>query len=139
MINMSQRIGACIIILDVTNTKVLLGKRINDYKSGFYGLPAGCLKDKEQFRDCAKRELREETGLDAVNLEYLGEIREHDVNGSFLHVAYKCNKHEGKLTLKEPDKCEKWEFHSLDNLPANLIVEHKIAIEMAIGKKELLF
>lgn len=133
---MSEKIGACIIILDQTRKQVLLGKRISDHKSGFYGLPAGSINERESIVDCAKRELFEEVGLKTNELKYVGVIREYDSNGSFIHFAFLCDKYNGKIILKEPNKCEKWEFFTLDKLPKNILNGHKAAIEIFTSKND---
>ena len=38
---------------------------LRDYE---YGLPAGLIEDGESIEDCARRELKEETGLDLTNI-----------------------------------------------------------------------
>ena len=55
----------------VKNGKLLLGKRKNIYGAGTWGLPGGHLEFKEAMKTAASRELMEETGLKAENLEFV--------------------------------------------------------------------
>jgi 8-oxo-dGTP diphosphatase len=52
--------------------KVLLIQRANEPFAGRWALPGGFLEPGELLADCARRELREETGLEVDELEQLG-------------------------------------------------------------------
>lgn len=124
-----QPIGACIILLDKTKSKVLLGKRKNSYKVGFYGLPGGRLELGEELKACAKREVWEETNLRLNNIDYVSVVREAQEEKDFIHFVFASNNYQGELINKEPDKCEGWEWYPLDKLPENILLGHKLAIE----------
>lgn len=128
--SMNSQIGVCIILKN--NSYVVLGKRRNSYQSGTYGLPGGRLAGKESLFAAAKRELFEETGLNAHSVEYLGVIREwqEDKQWNFIHFIFICKEFAGSVEVKEPEKCEGWDWYSLDNLPLPLLPGHKAAIEM---------
>lgn len=130
---MAQTLGTCIIVLDSTKEKVLLGKRLNSYKSGMYGLPGGRLEITEQLMECSKRELLEETGLKADFLEYVGVIRELQEGYSFIHFAFLCHDFKGDPKVTEPDKCEAWEWFQINNLPNNLLSGHQAALEIFLN------
>lgn len=125
-----QNIGACVIVTNSQGSKILLGKRLNSYRSGWYGMPGGRLDVGEPLDECAKRELVEETAIMAKSVEFLGTIRENQGKYDFIHFVFKCNEYEGTVTLTEPDKCEGWEWYSLDNLPKPILPGHVSAIEV---------
>lgn len=50
--------------------KVLLGKRKGAHGAGEYAFPGGQLEHPESFEDCARRETREESGIEITNLRF---------------------------------------------------------------------
>lgn len=131
---MEEHIGVSIIVLDKTG-RVLLGKRRNGYKAGTYGFPGGRIETREKLSECGKRELFEETGLIAKSLSYLGVIRELQTDYNFIHFVYTCDKFSGIPSNSEPEKCEGWEWYSMENLPENILNGHKAALEIYLNKK----
>jgi 8-oxo-dGTP diphosphatase len=132
-----QPIGVAMIILDDSKEKILLGKRKNSYKSGSYGLPGGRLETAETLDECVKRELKEETGLETDNFHFVGVVRELQDSYNFIHFIYTCSKYTGELTNVEPEKCEGWEWHSLHDLPSNILRGHAAAIDMFHSQTQL--
>lgn len=126
-----QQIGTAVIVINSKN-QVLLGKRKNGFRSGTYGMPGGRVDRGEKLLECAKRELKEETGLDATSISHLGVVKEwqpsqdHD----FVHFIFVCDSWEGKPIVVEPEKCENWEWYSLDSLPEDTLTGHKAAIDL---------
>jgi len=127
----SPKIGAVIIV--TSGNKILLGKRKNSYKSGFYGTPAGGIESLEKVIDGAKRELFEETGLKVETLDYVGVIRDIDDGYDFIHFAFLCKDYKGEPRLMEPNRCESWEWIDSDKIPENTLIGHKAAIEMFLN------
>lgn len=127
---MSQSLGSCVIVFDSSTNAVLLGKRKNSYKAGMYGLPGGTTEIGEKVEATARRELTEETGLFAKEIQLIGLVKERQDQYDFLHFVFVCESWDGELTCVEPEKCEGWEWFSLDNLSENLLEGHKHAIQM---------
>jgi 8-oxo-dGTP diphosphatase len=128
----TEPIGAFIIVRN-DKGEVLLGKRKNGYKHGVYGCPGGRLDKEESLEACAKRELFEETSLKAITLTYLGVVREWQDKHNFIHFAFVCDDYQGMLENAEPDKCEGWEYSSLDNLPKLILPAHSAALKLLKG------
>lgn len=126
----SQHVGTAIIVLNNDN-QILLGKRKNGFKAGLYGLPGGRIDRGENLTDGAKRELREETNLDAEDIRYLSVIKEwqREEDHDFIHFIFLCKRWSGELQVLEPDKCEVWKWFSLEDLPRDILVGHLAAIE----------
>ena len=105
-----------VIIFD--KDKVLLGE-----KSSGYEIPGGHVDYLEDEKDCAKREISEETGLKVKNLHLL---RTMDMPDKIISVYY-SNSFEGKLLAASDLIGASW--HKVNSLPiikfnvAELIVE----------------
>lgn len=131
MVDQTQ--GTCVIVLDPGKKKVLLGKRMNAFRSGFYGMPGGRMDPEEWAEDCAKRELLEEMGLKAKVMDFVGVIREKVENYTFIHFAFICSDFSGQPQNMEPDKCVGWEWFPLGQLPEPLLPSHKAAIDIYLN------
>jgi len=132
-----QQIGTAIIVINEEN-KILLGKRKNSFKQGFFGLPGGRLEKKEKLVLCAVRELKEETNLDSKKISYLCVVKEwqEDEDHDFVHFIFVCQEWTNKLELLEPDKCESWQWFDLDKLPENVLPGHLAGINAQKNKTE---
>jgi ADP-ribose pyrophosphatase len=88
-------------------------------------LPAGKLDKNEAPRDCALRELKEETGLSAGKIEHIISI--HTTPGfsnEVIHV-YLATELEVGSSNADPDEFILCEKHHIDDL-VNMVFEHKI-------------
>ena len=100
---------------------VLLGKRKGTHGSGLFAMPGGHLEYGETVEECAKRELFEETGLEATALE-LGTWTNDLLDGAkhFVTLFVFVHAFTGELALKEPNKCEGWDWYHWHRLPMPL-------------------
>jgi 8-oxo-dGTP diphosphatase len=129
--NHQENIG-CAVIVKNNQGQVLLGKRKNAYRSSLYGFPGGRIDKDEKALAASKRELLEETGLKANNLKYVGVVKEWQDSYNFIHFIYLCTEWKGDLKLMEPDKCEDWEWFSLDSLPQDILPGHLQGIRLLL-------
>lgn len=125
---MKSNLGVTVIL--VKNNQVLLGKRINAYGEGSYGLPGGRVSDKETIEDCLKRELKEEVGVSPVEFRLLGVVKEWQKTNFFIHFVYLCTKWRGIIRTCEPDKCEEWYWFDLINLPEPILNGHQLGLRL---------
>jgi 8-oxo-dGTP diphosphatase len=124
-----EHIGCCIVVQN-SDGEILLAKRKNGYKDGYYGLPGGRVEGQELLTDCAIRELAEETDLRAVKLEFAGVVREWQGEFSFVHFIFLCREWEGIPVNNEQDKAEPWQWYKMDALPDPVLPGHYAGLKL---------
>ena len=87
--------------------KILLTRRKKGKSlEGFWEFPGGKVEKNENDSDALKRELKEELGLDVLQIDYFTENK-HDYNSMSINlVAYKCIANEDPRKLVDHDKYE---------------------------------
>ena len=108
--------AASIIIVNEKN-QILLGKRTDNHKWGYAG---GSIELDEKVEDCARRELFEETGLIADEIEFFmvnsgPEVHYVYPNGdevSNIEIIYECRKYHGELKRQE-EEIEELKFFNI--------------------------
>lgn len=122
-------------ILIFKEEKILLGKRIASHGAGDFSLPGGHLEHLEGFEDCARREVREETGLEIKNLKLISltNIRQFAPK-HYVNISFSADWHAGTPIVKEPDKCTSWDWYALDALPTPLFFPARVAIYNYLNK-----
>jgi len=110
-------IGVAVIV--VRHHKVLLGKRKNSHGAGTWQFPGGHLEFGESIEACARRELFEETGLSIIDMrkgpftnDFFEAEKKHYV--TLFIIAEQTT---GTPCVKEPDKCECWDWFSWSQMP----------------------
>ena len=115
--------AASIIVID-ENDRILLGKRTDNNMWGYSG---GSVEIDEKVEDCAIRELEEETGLIADELEFFcinsgPEAHYIYPNGdevSNIEIVFLCRKYHG--TLKDSDEMKELRFFSPNKIKLEMI------------------
>ncbi len=112
--------------------RVLLIKRKHDPFAGKWALPGGFVDEHETLRDAALRELREETGVQGLELEQLHAFGDpgRDPRGWTITIAFLAR---AKPLLLEPqaaDDAAEVKWFPLDRLPP-LAFDHTEIIERA--------
>ena len=121
-----------VIFKDVdSSTKLLLIKRKNDPYKNSWALPGGFLEATESLEEGAKRELKEETGVeieDLVQLNTYGAVdrdpRGRTISIAFVGILYK------KRQIKAGDDAKEVNWFNLDELP-DLAFDHSKIIKDA--------
>ncbi len=135
----TKKMGIGFGVMILRNNKVLLGQRHIDPEKasslmngeGTWTMPGGKLDFGESFEQGAKREVKEETGID-VRLEDLKVIAlNNDIvpTAHFVTVGLLCEKFEGEAQVMEPDEITRWEWFDLDNLPTPLFKPSEKVVE----------
>ncbi len=108
----------------VKDGKVLLGKRINAHGAGSWSAPGGHLEWFETAEDCARRETAEEAGIEITNLKsvtFTNDISESEQT-HYITLAVTADWVSGTPQVLEPDRCERWDWFSWDELPEPLFL-----------------
>jgi 8-oxo-dGTP diphosphatase len=123
---MENRPKAGLGVILLKENKVLLLKRKGSHGAGEWSFPGGHLEFFETFEECAKRETREETGLEieiikkepvAITNDFFRKENKH-----YITLYMESNYLYGKPKILEPEKCEAIEWFSWKNLPEPLFL-----------------
>lgn len=111
-------------VIVIRNGQVLLGKRKGAHGQGSWSFPGGHLEFNEALEDCAKREVREETGISIKNLrkgpftnDIFVEQKRHYVT---LYMIAEFDS--GELRVMEADRCQAWRWFDWDAFPDPLFL-----------------
>lgn len=112
------------IIVENEKGQVLLGRRTDNHMWGYMG---GSIEIDEKVEDCARRELYEEAGLIADEIELFmvnsgPEVHYVYPNGdevSNVEIIYICRKYHGELTAQE-DEVEELRFFDVADVPEEI-------------------
>ncbi len=122
----------------VKNGKFLVGKRKSSHGSGTWAPPGGHLEFGEGLEDCVKREVKEETGLEIKDCEFLGITNDIFPEGKHYVTLWFLAKWEsGDPKVLEPEKCEEWKWIKLEDcesienlfLPLKNFLKNKALVE----------
>lgn len=130
------------IILENEKGEILFVERKDNNK---LGLPSGALKENETIEACIMREVKEETGLEILELEAIG-ISSNPENETiqypdgeviqYFTIEFYSNKWKGAIEVEDTKEIKKAEFKAktyLQQLPKN---EKSIIDSLAYYKKE---
>src|SRR5262249_41135669 len=113
-------------VLVMRRGRVLLGRRRGSHGEGYYAAPGGHLEFGESFEHAARREVREETGLEIGDLRLLSVgnyiFNREDGERHYIDVDFVCEAQAGEARLMEPGKSEGWGWDYLDHLPPPLFI-----------------
>lgn len=110
---------------------VLLIERANDPFKGCWAFPGGFMDMEENAEDCAKRELKEETGMEVRSLEYLGTFSEvnRDPRGRTITIAYYAVVEKSDVIGADDASQAKW--FPIDSIPS-LAFDHEEILRAAL-------
>jgi ADP-ribose pyrophosphatase YjhB (NUDIX family) len=105
------------VLLEDDEGRVLLVKRVWKPYEGAWSLPAGFVDHDEVPEEAAAREVAEETGLEARDLQLLDLIHEgENAGGADLVIVYHARAWRGQL--QAADDAAEVAFFALDELPS---------------------
>ncbi len=141
--NKKPRVGVGVIIL--RNNKILLGKRHDNPKKadsllhgeGTWTLPGGKLDFKEGLKDCAYREVFEETEI-KINKDKIKIVSiTNDIveDAHFVTIVFVTEEYQGEPKVMEPDEITEWKWFDLNDLPSPMFFPSEKAIRNYINKE----
>src|SRR6187549_2849165 len=92
-------------VMIVKNGKVLMALRKASHGAGTYQFPGGHLEYMESFAECARREVREECGIEIQSIEFtytanvIAFAPKH-----YVHIGLKADWKSGEPQQLEPEK-----------------------------------
>ena len=109
---------------------ILLGRRRGSHGAGEYSTPGGHLDHLESFEECARRETREECGLEiaAVRFQFVANVTTYAPR-HYVHIGLLAEWASGEPRVLEPDKCDGWAWWPLDRLPEPLFEMTRLALD----------
>lgn len=118
----APRVGVAVFVL--RGGRFLLGRRRGAHGAGEWALPGGHLEFGESIEACARREVAEETGLSLTNLRLGPYSNDHFVaeGRHYVTLFVLADAREGEPELREPEKCEGWEWRGWSELPETLFL-----------------
>ena len=128
MSDKQTKVGMGVMVLN-DKGEVLLQKRKGAHAEGQYALPGGHLEYMESFADCAKREVREECGMEIDDVQLLCLANEKEnVPKHYINICVRAHWKSGEPHIMEPERTESLGWYSLDDLPSPLFASTARAI-----------
>ncbi len=111
------------IFLTKNEAEILLLRRFNTgYEDGKYSVIAGHIDGNEEVKAAAIREAKEEAGIEIQpsEIEVVGVMHRKgtDERVDFFLAASRWS---GRIVNAEPHKCDNLSWHSVHDLPANMV------------------
>lgn len=98
--------------------KVLLGRRKGAHGDAQYAGTGGHAEYMESLEETARRETREEAGIEIENIRLLCVMNMRDYAPKhYVDVGFIADWKSGEPVVMEPDKRENWEWFNVDDLP----------------------
>ena len=121
-----------IIVTRERRPRVLLIRRGHEPFAGMWAIPGGFVDMDESLEAAARRELKEETGVAAKELDQLGSFGDpkRDPRGRTISVAYLAMLDPKTLKPRAADDADDVAWHPLDKLP-QLAFDHEKILALA--------
>ena len=125
------RLVSAVHLFLIRDGQVLLLRRCGTgYEDGNYSVIAGHLNGDEEIKVAAIREAREETGI-AIghqDLEVVGVMHRRS-DDERIDFFLRARSWSGRITNREPNKCDRLAWFDLGKLPENVIPYVRRALE----------
>lgn len=134
---MTENIKNWVNICVVKNQKVLLLNRKHDDFPGWIP-PGGKVEFPESFFEAALRELKEETGLTAINLKLKGisGFTNPIGNERFVYYDFLCTDFIGNLVVSDEGEPKWWDINEINHLPMQKEIRDRLPLYLREGSFE---
>ncbi len=137
-----KKVGAGFGVMILRQGKVLLGRRHSDPDKagselrgeGSWTMPGGKFEFGESFEQGAKREVKEETGLQLNEARIICVNNDKNEYAHFITIGFFSENFSGEPKVMEPDEIMEWRWFDLDDLPVPLYFPSAEILE-CYGKK----
>ncbi len=126
----------CAVML-IKDGRVLLGQRHSDPEKadsllkgeGTWTMPGGGMNFHENPKDCARREAREETGIEVGDLELISVTNDKVHDAHFVTLGFRSTDFQGEPKIMEPDEIIEWKWFNFDEIPDKLFFPTRKILE----------
>jgi len=116
---------------------ILVGKRKGSQGAGEWSMPGGHLEYGEKPEECARREAFEETGLKLLTVSSPFNATSAINAAGTQYITLLVNAtiaDEDEAVLREPNKCEGWEWHRMFEVPKPHFAPFKLLLANIIER-----
>ena len=135
--NEYPKVGVGVIVLH--DGKILLGKRKNSHGNHTWNFPGGHLEFGEEIIECARREVREETGMEILNVRMAGHVTNDifiEEKKHYITIFVICSADGTEPKIMELEKCDGWSWFDWENLPEPLFLPIRNLLKQGFVPKQ---
>ena len=122
------KLGTHIIIINEAK-EILLCKRVKKFGFGEWILPGGHVEFQETFEQNLERECKEELGIKVKVGKLVSVATNMKYENHYVIFTFLCESYSGKPERNEPHEHSEIKWFNVDNLPENLFISTKYALE----------
>ncbi|TWD72507.1 ADP-ribose pyrophosphatase YjhB (NUDIX family) [Kribbella amoyensis] len=137
-----QVIPAAYVVLRRGDEVLMLLRANTGYMDGYWAVPAGHVERGESVLEAARREVREEVGVEIDPADLVPLTAMHRTGGTGLPIDervdffFTTSRWTGEPRIVEPDKAAGLDWYSLDKLP-DPVVPHEARVLAGVRDGEL--
>jgi 8-oxo-dGTP diphosphatase len=129
--NKKVRVGFGVMMM--RDYEILLGRRHSDpakadselHGEGTWTMPGGKLEFGESFAEGARREVKEETGMELGQANVICVNNDKVPDAHFVTIGFFSKDFQGEPKVMEPDEIVEWRWFDLKDLPTPLYFPSK--------------
>jgi 8-oxo-dGTP diphosphatase len=114
--------------------KILMGKRVGSLGEGTWCLPGGHVEFGERLVDAAKREAKEETGLDVSKMKLVSISDDIMYGKHYVTIVFRASEMSDGPIIREEGKFEDMRWFDINNLPKPMFVATENALKNYFSK-----